>query len=282
MSLIILYKNASRLNCYIDCNINILSIYNGMTVKEAIQLNRNEDCIIPFSYSSSSIVIPCKLQVKVCDTKGNPCTDAVEGVSPEFYIRTDRGSWNIFHKESVFLIPAEQKQLKIQVSTKERRNIMRAAVAFEFINDLKIIARSDILLVLSKPPIANKLYPFAKTRIATEKDTDCSPSRWIKNNEKYVVIPEMPSKLILPWTVISLGNYRTKPIFIPIIESKQIDDINKSEFIEEPKILKQQRDESEFDLMQQQINEMHKRIKILESEKNGLSKALRLLNENSE
>lgn len=275
--LTILYKNASRSNYFIDCIITVKAFINYMSSKDAINIYRNDDCILPVGCDSTEAVVPCRINVKICNTDGVPCSNGVEGICPEFYIRTDRGIWNVFHKDSIYLITNNSSQ-KIQLCTREKSNIMKAAIVLEFINaeTNEIVAYSDKLVVLSKPPIANKNYPFAKTRIANsnEESQNYSPLRCIKTNKNYVIVPEMQSQKTLPWAVISLGNYRNKK---KIIEEKS----NVTEKKNTDKIIftavKREREESEFEILQQQLVDMQEKIKKLEFEKSGLSKALKIL-----
>jgi hypothetical protein len=253
-----------------------------MSTKDAINIYRKDDCILPCGYDSSNPVIPCRLKVKICNIEGHATSDAVEGISPELYIRTDRGIWNVFHKESIYLIPNNDINcLKIQICTKERSNIMKAAIVFEFINaqNNEIVAISDKLLVLSKPPTINKQYPFAKARPARDDEKqNYSPLRCIKN-EKLIIEPEMQSQKTIPCTVISLGTYRNQQ---KLALKEKTDEI-KSIIQHVSRVnVKRERDENEYEVLQDQVIELQNKIKKLESEKIGLSKALKILSEDLE
>jgi hypothetical protein len=262
MSLLILYKNASRSNLFVDCKISFVQSSNSLRLKDILDSYKEEDCIVP--QTSSTNFTPCKLRVRVCNKAGKPFADAMEGVTPEFYIRTDRGLWNVFHKESLYLIP--DTNFTVQLCTKEKSNILKAALCLEFIHDSKIIASSELLLVLSKPPSTHKNIPFARSQVGLPID-GASPSRWIKDEKKYLLTSEEPTKEIKPWKIISLGSYRTR---IPLANvQEQTIPIKRKR--EEPEI-------TETEILRHTIEEMKKTIQSLETEKIGLVKAIQILN----
>jgi hypothetical protein len=279
--MIILYKNAARVGSYVDSIVQVAENTIASTLVEAaVESNRNYDCILPTGTSKSSQVIVCKLIVKVCDEMGVPKSDAIENVSPELYIRSDRGFWNVYHKDSRYLIP-KNGAFPIQICTKERSNVMRAALVLDFIEESsnESVAQSEILLVLSKPPLHQKSFPFAriihKTR-AEEKGLSgkrCSPSKWLSSiDENHVLIPERSSHKVYPWYIHSLGSYRSthlKPETIKSKRKREDDTDSLTANIPEVNV------EAEF--LKHQVKELQDRLTSVEHERDGLAKALRLL-----
>lgn len=282
MGIVIFYKNAARVGSYIQCTVTSkLNESTSISVREAIAKNLNHDCILPYGLLANSTVIVCKLSVKVCDEFGSPKSDAPENISPDIYIRTDRGAWNVYHRNCRFLIPKEGA-FPIQLCTKERRNVMRAALILDFVNETaESVAQSDILLVLSKPPSRHESRPFARVVKKGSADaegidgTHSSPTKWLSGiNKDLVIIPEGPTENIAPWCIHSLGSYRS------ILTQKQKEDellqtkrkrINEDVANDVPKI------NIEAEALQNKVLELQSRIRALENERDGLAKALRLL-----
>lgn len=271
-----MYKNSARVGSYVDCNVNVIANSGiEMSVSDAVKQNREMDCILPFGVSSTCIVTPCFLGLKVCDEKGIPSADAVRSVSPEVFIRTDRGSWSAFHESTCYLLPVGVSSFKLQIATKERSNVMRAAIVLRFSSGSTTIATSDILIVLSKPPAAHKDFPFARIVPGDGSTKKCSPSRWLSFiTEKHTIVPEKASSTTRACLVHALGSYRTSiPITLPkspvlALSVKR----QRSEEIELPIV------NLEAETLRIQLHDMQQRLIAVEAERAGLAKALRLLN----
>ena len=279
--MIILYKNAARVGSYVesivhvsDCNVK------SILVDAAVESNRKYDCILPQGTSKSSQVVVCKLVVKVCDEKGAPKSEAIENVSPELYIRSDRGLWNVYHKDSRYLIP-KNGTFPIQICTKERSNVMRAALVLDFIADDsdESVAQSEILLVLSKPPIHQKSFPFARIIHKTRADENgltgkrCSPSKWLSSiDENHVLIPERSTHKVHPCYIHSLGSYRSAHVVPEALKSKRKrEDDTDSLTASIPEV------NVEAESLKNQVKDLQDRLASMEHERDGLAKALRLL-----
>lgn len=215
---IILYKNAARVGAYVDCTMRPLAFASSAesrprSVADAIAANLDSDCLVPHGQELGKVVC-CKLKVRVCNERGEPCADAARSICPDLLFRTDRGPWSAFHENSVFLLPASFDSLTLQVATKERSNVMRGAMVLEFFAQDTAIARSETLLVLSKPPAASKRFPFARLMAAGAASragieaAPCSQARL--GGGSRVLVPEAATKRIAPWVVHALGAYRAR------------------------------------------------------------------------
>jgi hypothetical protein len=282
MGIVIFYKNAARVGSYIQCGVNLMMDANecsAFTAHDAIADNRLYDCILPHGISLTSNVIVCKLSVKVCDEFGSPKSDAIENVSPDLYMRTDRGAWNVYNKNCRFLIPIEGN-FSIQLCTKERSNVMKAALILDFVDDktANSVAHSDILLVLSKPPRQASL-PFARVVSKAVADEDglvgrqCSPSRWLSGiQDEKVIVPEGSTDMVAPWNIRALGSYRSAAAEPPKQKEDEMQQKKRKRIDQDvPKI------DVEVEALQNQVLELQSRLKALENERDGLAKALRQL-----
>lgn len=228
----ILYKNAARVGTYAPCHVAMLGEGHVTDVRAAVDTYRMHDCLRPGvsmgdTAADADAVVACMMQVHVCDAVGNPCTEAAAHVAPDILIRTDRGPWSAFHAQSVVLLPASNlkrgAQLAVHVATKERSNVMRAVLCITFTcaRTRAVVARSEPLLVLSKPP-AGVGQPFARVLplaeagadcIALDATSRCSPSKWLADirPETHAMVPLLPASVPVSWRVVSLGSYRTAP-----------------------------------------------------------------------
>jgi hypothetical protein len=241
----ILYKNAARIGTYAACQLQLLGGGEVVEARAAVETYRAFDCLRPpltgAPYCDTDAVIACNMHVYVCDALGEPCTEAAAHVAPDILIRTDRGPWSAFHGQSVVLLPApapgagagagaasessvrRETPLSLQVATKERSNVMRAVlcVAFRCARTGTLVARSEPLLVLSKPP-AGMRHPFSRVLPLDEAGPDavpldttsrCSPSKWLDHvrGDTHAMVALSPAVAPVCWRVCALGTYRSAP-----------------------------------------------------------------------
>jgi hypothetical protein len=133
----------------------------------------------------------------------------------------------------------------IQIATKDRSSAIRGVLCLEFIHNNKVIARSEKLLILSKPPISAKGIPFARS-------------------EGIERIPIMPTREPKPWSLHILGAYRFKSM-----KRDREDSISENS-------------ESVVFSLKHELSEALLKIQAKEKECEGLKKALRLLTQESQ
>lgn len=223
----VVYKNAARAGSYAACPVHYTDGEGEempVNVRSAVDAFRAFDCLRPLECASGDAdgVFPCKMQVHVCDARGAPCAIAAEHVAPDILVRTDRGAWSAFHAQSVVLLPSSKPALTLHIATKERSNVMRAVlcIAFVSLSTGTVLARSEPLLVLSKPPPSIR-QPFARVlptldvtgadaSVPLEASSRCSPAKWLESvrADTHVMVPLPPAAAPGSWRVHSLGTYR--------------------------------------------------------------------------
>jgi hypothetical protein len=147
---------------------------------------------------------------------------------------------------------------------------MKAPIALVFMDGDEVIAKSEMLIVLSKPPNSERTFPFA--RIISREEAHAqrrSPSRWILGKKDLAVVPLPKSNLIAAWRVSRLGTYR--PV-VPAIKRKRED--------EEPVRVIPASDlppvHLDVEFLRDQLSKAESRILALEKEREGLSRALKM------
>ena len=261
--MIILYKNSSRTGVFVDCPVSYSAneFLDSVPLSEKISSCSENDLIIPFGIKSESLVIECRIRVILCDDKGNLNAIVSKEMSPDlFSFRTDRGPINVFNENARFLMTNED--FTIQIATKDKPSAIRGILRIEFIRGTQIIAKSDTLLILSKPPAESKTFPFARSPAN-------SSSR----------VPLSPSPSLKPWKFAVLGEYRRKNcqeiVTTSSIELKEVE--KKTEILKK----KRSRDDQDTEDLRSQLAIALCRIAAAEKEQEGLKRALRLLSENN-
>ena len=185
--MLIFYKNASRANFYVDAVVECVGGFTAST-------ETGPDFLVPFGEDSNTAQ-KCTLKLRSCDIDG--VTIGQEIFGPDIFIRTDRGELN-WKNAGVFLLPTTKKSIVIQLATKERSPTIKEPFCLCFSSNGIIVARSESILILSKPPNVHRM-PFA--RIVQGKTTGLSPSRWIAgfSAETHTYTPLSPSVEVKVW-----------------------------------------------------------------------------------
>ena len=303
-SLTILYKNASRSGNYVQVVVRALPAAaeaEAMSIADAVAAHRDKDCILPHGMTGATpAVVPCRLVVHVCDNQGVPCAPAARHIAPEIYVRTDRGAASAFNEAACYLLPvasgADAPLLQLQVATRERSNVMRAAMCLSFeplgsggsssSSGVGAVARSDVLLVLSKPP-AGQRQPFARVvpkaeapaGAPLEEGARCAPSKWLSTikADTHVLVPTAAVERPVTWVVHALGNYRKSPPAAAVAPSAK-----KPRLLPAAAAAAQGSDDLRVSELQEALAEAQQKLAAVESQRDGYARALRLLAKSSE
>ena len=220
--MLILYKNAARANYFTDLTLHCFGGSPSHATNEQV---------FPFGYGDAEVACTAKLREFSNQGVGKE-------IEAELYIRGDRGEIP-YRKDISFMLPSTASTLDIQVCTKEKSETIKSSFCLCFSSRGVIVAQSEPMCILSKPPGFHKL-PFA--RISEGKSQCSSPSRWISgySADTHTYTPLAPTQLVKVW------------------RTKQESITNWTELSEENVRLK-------------------KRLKLMETEREGLVEALRLL-----
>lgn len=184
--MIILYKNAARVNYFTDVTIQC----SGGIKHQA----NASSFVIPFGCTSPDVPCTAKLR-EICD-------NGMLGkeIDADLFIRGDRGEISWKKQDTLFLFPSYECILSVQICTKERSDTIKQPFCLCFSSGGIIIGKSQPICILSKPPNAHKM-PFAK--IVEGKSTHSSPSRWISGYtpETHTYIPMSPVEDIKVWKI---------------------------------------------------------------------------------
>jgi hypothetical protein len=294
-TLVILYKNASRAGSYVQTRLRAAQEppQDGLSVAEAVSQHRELDCVLPCGVDASCAkVVACRLQVHVCDSGGEPCTLAARHIAPELLLRTDRGALSAFHESTCFLMPTDPSALAsavLHVGTRERSNVMRAAMVMAFvpIGATRAVALSDVLLVLSKPPHGHR-HAFARVlpkhaapagALQLDASARCAPSKWLTcvGAATHVLVPTPPSdRGLAAWTVHALGSYRHSPAPADIAEPPSLKKPRIASLVAEVHACPDARDGQLLD-MAAAIAELRAQLAAAQQQRDGFARALRLL-----
>jgi hypothetical protein len=227
--MIILYKNAARVGYVVDCKIQRVDDCKALAVtqQEAAKMHAEKDCLLPLATNGDDVPCTMRMSPSIHDL-------------PELFLRTERGEWNVLHDKTVYLLP--QEETVMQIFTKERSPTCKTPLRLEFVCGDKVFARSESFLVLSKPPHAQKAFPFARASTSDRRE----------------VVPEAPSKRVAPWTFFVLGSYRSPEKKRP---REEVDEVAR---------------------LRSELKDARARVSALEIERSGLAKALKLLGDNTQ
>lgn len=291
--MLILYKNVARSGKYIDCRLKYTNNELFCFTKE-LNLYNDKICPPPHTpqFEEEKEFIKCRMKLMICDARGDICSEAAEEVTPEINILTDRGPWSVFHANSEYCFTKSNETNSIQICTKEKSNTLRAIfiiVIFDIASGLEF-ARSEKILVLSKPPNEKPYVPFARVVERDDKSvekhdpskTKRSPSLFLKL-KSCQIIPAPPSDELKPWKIFKLGSYRNIDINSEESERPQTKRPKISNEIFEAQISCEinnfDNNKIRFNNFTEEIRNLKSKIDLLENEKKGLINALKIFKE---
>jgi hypothetical protein len=260
--MIILYKNSSRIGFYADCIVKPCVedgyAFNGLS-------GITDDCVVPPCVQSGQNVRKCKLKVKISNLDTSVLDgDATHLFAPEVFIRTDRGAWSAFRDNCSYILPVGSS-IRVQICTKEKTHTMKSPLCLVFMDGDEMVAKSEAIIVLSKPPTDERTFPFA--RIESRKSTtQRSPSKWILGSKDLVISPVPKSETVVSWRVAHLGSHR-----VVTVPAEKLQKRPREDDFQVPSV------NLEAELLKEKLKEAEMKIISLETEKQGLAKALSAL-----
>jgi hypothetical protein len=240
--MIILYKNAARVNYFTEVDIQC----SGGS-KHDVEANTK---VIP--YDCANAEVPCTAKLR-------EITGGMVGkeIDAELYIRGDKGEMSWKKQDTVFMFPSFACSLKVQVCTKERSNTIKKPFCLCFSSKGVIIAKSEAMCILSKPPNIHKL-PFAKITEGSHFLTQSAQSA-----QSSTCSTQLQSTSPSRW----IAGYSPETHTYTALEP-----------VQEIKVWKTQQHTNFYDYEMSAENErLRKRLKTMEVENHGLIEALRVL-----
>jgi hypothetical protein len=193
--------------------------------------------VVPYNCASPDV--PCSAKLRELNDDGMIGKE----IDAELCIRGDRGEISWKKQDTLFMLPSVACTLEVQVCTKERSETIKKPFCLCFSSGGIIIGKSEPICILSKPPNIHRL-PFA--RIVEGKSSHSSPSRWIQgySPETHTYIPLNPVEDIKVWKIHQ---------DVACASATSWDELN------------------------EENTRLKKRLKTMETERQGLVEALRLL-----